>query len=152
MQDLGLAHRLLATEHSPARRLDTEQNLITLARSYFSWSRFNHALDQFCILNYLVLKLKSDLIRMKKDILWDLFQKALKDSSRTTESAEELIKKVVDGYTQTLTAVGTIPMYLWEDVIADLQAEVTEMYRKKTYGHHSLQDYHRHHRLRNKQK
>lgn len=89
---------------------------------------------------------------MNSEQLWDLFQIALKESANTAECAEALIQRVVDSHVQKLTSIGTIPHFLWEDVVSEIEMEVTEMYRKKTYGFMSLQDYHQNQRLRNKQK
>lgn len=78
---------------------------------------------------------------MTTDLLFQIFQQHLHDPDCQIESAKELIQKVVGTYLLILSRAGNIPGGHLQDVIEDLEAEVLEMYRKKTYGAYNLKDY-----------
>lgn len=78
---------------------------------------------------------------MTTDLLFQIFEQHLHDPDCEIESPKELIQKIVATYLVFLSRSGNIPNGLLEDVIADLEAEVLEMYRKKTYGHFNLMEY-----------
>ena len=60
------------------------------------------------------------------------------------EKAPSLIRKVVNLYTLQLMQAGHMPIQFMEDIMADIEAEVVEIYRKKTYGFLTLEEYRRH--------
>ncbi len=57
------------------------------------------------------------------------------------ESSSDFVERVVQEYIKTLSASGTVPHAHREALAADLQEEVMEMLRKKTYGHFSLTEF-----------
>lgn len=81
---------------------------------------------------------------MNTDILLKIVETQLKETSNLKEKAPNFVNKVVHLYTLQLMKAGNIPINFLEDVIADIEAEVVEIYRKKTYGFLSLEDYRRH--------
>ena len=78
---------------------------------------------------------------MTTDLLFQIFHQHLHDPDCQIESGKEFIQKVVGTYLLFISRAGNIPNGHLQDVIEDLQAEVLEMYRKKTYGHYSLKEY-----------
>jgi hypothetical protein len=78
---------------------------------------------------------------MTTDLLFQIFQQHLHDPDCKIDSAKEFIHKVVGTYVFFLTRSGNIPQAQLDGVIEDLQAEVLEMFRKKTYGFYDLKDY-----------
>jgi len=68
----------------------------------------------------------------------------LKQTANLKEKAPALIRKVVNLYTLQLMKVGHMPIQFMEDIMADIEAEVIEIYRKKTYGFLTLEEYRRH--------
>ncbi|MNU00412.1 hypothetical protein D3C72_2435360 [compost metagenome] len=68
----------------------------------------------------------------------------LKQTSNIKEKAAALIRKVVNLYTLQLMKAGHMPIQFMEDIMADIEAEVVEIYRKKTYGFLTLEEYRRH--------
>lgn len=60
------------------------------------------------------------------------------------QKAADLIRTVVNIYTLKLMKQGNIPIQFMEDIMADLEAEVLEIYRKKTYGFLTLEEYRQH--------
>lgn len=81
---------------------------------------------------------------MNTDILHTIVETQLKETSNLKEKASNFVNKVVHLYTLQLMKAGNIPINFLEDVIADIEAEVVEIYRKKTYGFLTLEDYRRH--------
>lgn len=77
----------------------------------------------------------------RTDILYQMFIKAVEDPTHLEESSRDLIDRVVDQYMDLLISQGEIPLFAVRDIIEDLRADVTEMFRKKTYGFFSLQEY-----------
>ena len=78
---------------------------------------------------------------MTTDLLFQIFHQHLHDPDCQIESEREFIHKVVGTYLLFLSRAGNIPQGHLQDVIEDLEAEVLEMYRKKTYGSYNLKDY-----------
>ncbi len=78
---------------------------------------------------------------MATDLLFQIFHQHLHDPDCQIESAKELIQKTVGTYLLFISRTANIPDGHLQDVIEDLQEEVIEMYRKKTYGHYNLKDY-----------
>jgi hypothetical protein len=75
------------------------------------------------------------------DELYDIFLKHLEKESLDTETVQDLIYEVVAEYFSVLFQKGNVPQHLMDSIELDLREEVMEMYRKKTYGFHSLQEY-----------
>jgi hypothetical protein len=78
---------------------------------------------------------------MTTDLLFQIFQQYLHDPSCQIESSREFIQKVVGAYLVLITRGGNIPEGHLETIIEDLEAEVLEMFRKKTYGYYNLKEY-----------
>jgi hypothetical protein len=81
---------------------------------------------------------------MNKDTLYKIFSRQLAEYHNISERSQEFIRKVVHLYTLQLTKIGNIPLQVMDDVMSELEQEVVEMYRKKTYGFITLEDYRRH--------
>jgi hypothetical protein len=81
---------------------------------------------------------------MKTDALLNLIESQLKQTSNMREKAPALIRKVVNLYTLQLMKAGHMPIQFMEDIMTDIEAEVVEIYRKKTYGFMTLEEYRRH--------
>lgn len=82
---------------------------------------------------------------MQNDTLFTIFMSQLEDTHRLSEHCSEFIQRVTGLYSLQLTKNGTIPLHMLNDVIEDIEAEVIEMYRKKTYGFLTLEEYRKHH-------
>ncbi len=78
---------------------------------------------------------------MTSDLLFQIFQQHLNDPDCNIDCSKEFIQKVVGTYVFFLTRSGNIPHNQFEGIIEDLQAEVLEMFRKKTYGYYDLKEY-----------
>jgi hypothetical protein len=81
---------------------------------------------------------------MKNDDLLNLINSQLRETANMKQKAADLIRTVVNIYTLKLMKQGNIPIQFMEDIMADLEAEVLEIYRKKTYGFLTLQEYRQH--------
>lgn len=81
---------------------------------------------------------------MKTDILLKIVETQLKQTTNPKEKTSDFINKVVNLYTLQLMRLGNIPLDFMEDVITDIEAETIEIYRKKTYGFLTLEEYRRH--------
>lgn len=81
---------------------------------------------------------------MKTDVLLKIVETQLQQSSNLKEKTSDFINKVVNLYTLQLMKSGNIPLDFMEDVIADVEIETIEIYRKKTYGFLTLEEYRRH--------
>lgn len=81
---------------------------------------------------------------MKKDLLLELIETRLQDTKRMREKSHDFIQRVVHLYVLQLMKQGNIPLSFQEDVLADIEAEAIEIYRKKTYGFLTLEEYRRH--------
>ncbi|MNL50736.1 hypothetical protein D3C87_1737750 [compost metagenome] len=86
---------------------------------------------------------------MKTDVLVNLVEAQLKETRNMKQKASDLVNTVVNLYTLQLMKVGDIPIQFMEDIMSDLEAEVIEIYRKKTYGFLTLEEY-RLHKFRQK--
>ena len=78
---------------------------------------------------------------MQNDVFLNLIESSLKETSNMREKAPDLIRKVVNIYTLSLLKQGDIPVQFMEDIMKDLEEEAIEIYRKKTYGFTTLQEY-----------
>lgn len=81
---------------------------------------------------------------MNTDKLLTLIETHLRETSNMKEKIPDFVNKIVNLYTLQLMDAGNIPLNFMEDVITDLEAEVIEIYRKKTYGFLTLEEYRRH--------
>lgn len=81
---------------------------------------------------------------MKKDLLLELIETRLQDTKRMREKSHDFIQRVVHLYVLHLMKQGNIPLDFQEAVLADIEAEAIEIYRKKTYGFLTLEEYRRH--------
>lgn len=81
---------------------------------------------------------------MKTDTLVKIIETQLQQTKNLKEKASDFIPKVVYLYTLRLMKNGNIPIGFMEDVLKDLEEEVIEIYRKKTYGFLTLEEYRRH--------
>jgi hypothetical protein len=78
---------------------------------------------------------------MKTDLLIQLVETQLKETTNMREKSQDLIRKVVHLYTLQLLKAGNIPQNFLEDVMTDIESEAVEIYRKKTYGFLTLEEY-----------
>ena len=69
-----------------------------------------------------------------RDALYNLFEQYLYSALVENESNEELVSRVARDYLIELKQLGFIPHSQLSTLQADLEEEVTEMLRKKTYG------------------
>lgn len=81
---------------------------------------------------------------MNKDMLYKIFSRQLAECHDLTEKSQDFVRKVVHLYTIQLTKLANIPLNMMEEVISEIEDEVIEMYRKKTYGYITLEEYRRH--------
>lgn len=77
-------------------------------------------------------------------MLLKIMDTQLQETANMKEKTSDFIRKVVHLYTLQLMKIGSIPMDFMEDIIADIEAETIEIYRKKTYGFLTLEEYRRH--------
>lgn len=80
---------------------------------------------------------------MDKDALYKIFISQLEECINIREKSQDLIRRVAQLYLLQLTKTATIPLEHRASVHEDIEQEVVEMYRKKTYGHLTLEDYRR---------
>lgn len=78
---------------------------------------------------------------MTRESLIHLFLMRLEETHLPTESAAELIHRVTREYMLTALEKSLIPLDFFEDVFDEIEAEVLELYRKKTYGFLTLPEY-----------
>ncbi|WP_253696888.1 DUF936 domain-containing protein [Bdellovibrio bacteriovorus] len=81
---------------------------------------------------------------MNTDLLLKMIETQLQETKNMREKTPDFINKIVHLYTLQLMKQGNIPLDFMEDVLADVEAETIEIYRKKTYGYLTLEDYRRH--------
>ncbi|UYL09781.1 DNA-dependent DNA polymerase [Bdellovibrio sp. SKB1291214] len=81
---------------------------------------------------------------MKTDTLLTLVETQLQETKNMREKTSDFINRVVQLYTLQLMAHGNIPMDYMEEVLADVEADAIEIYRKKTYGFLTLEEFRRH--------
>jgi hypothetical protein len=80
---------------------------------------------------------------MDKDALYKIFNCQLEECHNLREKSSDLIRRVAQLYIVQLTKKATIPLEHRDSVAEDIEQEVVEMYRKKTYGFITLEDYRR---------
>lgn len=81
---------------------------------------------------------------MKINPLVKLIETQLSETSDMSERVPEFIRKIVDLHVLQISHRGHIPLDFMDEVISEIETEVIEIYRKKTYGFLSLEEYRRH--------
>ncbi len=76
-----------------------------------------------------------------KQVLIELIITYLRDSSNLNETTSQFVKRVRDQFVKYLLMSNTIPEPVFRDVLTDLEEEIVEIYRKKTYGYQSLKEF-----------
>ena len=76
-----------------------------------------------------------------KQVLIELIITYLRDSSNLNETSNQLVKRIRDQYVKYLLLSNTIPAPAFQDVLQDLEEEIHDIYRKKTYGYLSLKEF-----------
>lgn len=77
-------------------------------------------------------------------MLIKIVETQLQETANLREKSQDFIRRVVHLYTLQLMKTGTIPLEFVDDVLTDIEAEAVEIYRKKTYGFLTLEEYRRH--------
>ncbi len=80
-------------------------------------------------------------LSMKKDELFEIFKRKIKTVDINVNDEADLIKETAEEYLERLLLRGHIPVHFVDSVLKDLNEEVLEMYRKKTYGHFNLKSF-----------
>lgn len=75
------------------------------------------------------------------DLLYRIFERHLLDPSSKNKDPEEFVFRIVEEYVMNLIREAHIPISYLETIRQDLEDEVLEMFRAKTYGHPSLKSY-----------
>lgn len=78
---------------------------------------------------------------MTRENLLQIFLMRLEENHSPTETAAELIHKVTREYILMALEKSLIPLEFFEDVFEEIESEVLELYRKKTYGFLTLPEY-----------
>lgn len=81
---------------------------------------------------------------MTTESLLKIVETQLQETSNMKEKSADFIRKVVHLYTLRLIKGGTIPMDFVQDVLEDIETDAIEIFRKKTYGYLTLEEYRRH--------
>jgi hypothetical protein len=76
-----------------------------------------------------------------KQVLIELIITYLRDSSNINETSAQFVKRMRDQYIKYLLLSNTIPAMVFREVVQDIEEEVVEIYRKKTYGYQSLKEF-----------
>lgn len=76
-----------------------------------------------------------------KQVLLELIITYLRDSSNLNETTSQFVKRVRDQFVKYLLMSNTIPEPVFREVLTDLEEEIVEIFRKKTYGYQSLKEF-----------
>lgn len=76
-----------------------------------------------------------------KQVLIELIITYLRDSSNINETSAQFVKRMRDQYIKYLLLSNTIPALVFKEVVQDIEEEVIDIYRKKTYGYQSLKEF-----------
>lgn len=76
-----------------------------------------------------------------KQVLIELIITYLRDSTNINETSAQFVKRMRDQYIKYLLLSNTIPAPAFREVVQDIEEEVIEIYRKKTYGYQSLKEF-----------
>ena len=81
-------------------------------------------------------------MRFEKDPLYSMFEKHLNQSLMNDECcADTLIDSVVKNYVEMMIKLGHACGRIQDFIERDVREEVTDMLRKRIYGHFDLNDY-----------
>ncbi|MDZ4663187.1 MAG: hypothetical protein SGJ18_16370 [Pseudomonadota bacterium] len=81
-------------------------------------------------------------MRFNQDPLYSIFEKHLSKSLMNDECcADTLIDQVVKNYVEMMTKLGHACGRIQDYIERDVREEVTDMLRKRIYGHFSLSEY-----------
>lgn len=78
---------------------------------------------------------------MFSDKLYELFEQRLYSTDFEPQTQEEFIFRVVEDYVEGLIQSAHIPIHFLQNLQVDLEEEVCEMLKKKTYGFYSIQEF-----------
>ena len=78
---------------------------------------------------------------MFNDKLYEFFEQRLYSMDFEPETQEEFIYRVVEDYVGDLIQIAHIPIHFLKGLQVDLEEEVSEMLKKKTYGFSSIQEF-----------
>ena len=76
-----------------------------------------------------------------KQVLIELIITYLRDSSNLNETTAQFVKRVRDQFVKYLLMSNTIPEPVFREVLTDLEEEIVDIFRKKTYGYQSLKEF-----------
>ncbi|MBN8538310.1 MAG: hypothetical protein J0M15_14750 [Deltaproteobacteria bacterium] len=76
-----------------------------------------------------------------KQVLIELIITYLRDSRNLNETSAQFVKRIRDQFIKYLLLSNTIPAPAYREVVQDIEEEVIEIYRKKTYGYQSLKEF-----------
>jgi hypothetical protein len=102
------------------------------------------SVTQFIVLNEVPKIPKSQGARMTcpQELLYSVFESHLFNADSSHQTVEALAETVVEDYLGRLMTHGwSVPHKFLNFLADDLLEEVTEMARKKTYGHSSLAEF-----------
>ena len=80
-------------------------------------------------------------MKIDKDPLVNIFERHLHRALMQDDSADVLIDNVIKEYTDFLTRKGLAPLRYLEFIEIDAREEVSDMLKKKTYGHFNFTEY-----------
>lgn len=81
------------------------------------------------------------MIWTKKDELFEIFTRKLQYLDPEAATSDNLIAETTEEYVERLLLRGHIPQQFFETIRTDILEEVTDMFRKKTYGFLDLKSY-----------
>jgi hypothetical protein len=77
-----------------------------------------------------------------KTMILQIIEEEIKATHNLTETADQFVERVTQLFIEEFKHLKMYaPMGLDVEVIEEIQQEVLDMYRIKTYGHYSLQSY-----------
>ena len=105
----------------------------------FPLNLFRFFTSPFCFKDYIWI---SETLSMNdKQVLIELIITYLRDSSNLNETTAQFVKRVRDQFVKYLLLSNTIPAPVFREVLTDLEEEIVDIFRKKTYGYHSLKEF-----------
>lgn len=78
---------------------------------------------------------------MTRESLIHIFLSRLEENHLPAENAAELIQRVTREYMLSVLEKSMIPLDFLDEVFEEIESEVLELYRKKTYGFLTLPEY-----------
>lgn len=73
-------------------------------------------------------------MELMRDRLFEIFDRHVEEGQWKTKAQDEFIFRIVEEYVIELIRIGHIPIHYLETIREDLEAEVLDMFLKKTYG------------------